>query len=471
MPPNKISRYLARILAITVALGAVFWASHTPSRPATCEFADIASPPYVPASLVIDLDGDGVELTDVNTSKVMFDQDINGFAEVTGWVTSDDGFLVFDRNGNKQIDNSLELFGRSTDYDDGFALLSQLDTDRDGAITNSDGEFSKLFVWRDLQRNAIVDFGEVADLASYGIAEIDLSAQEVDELNQGNQVILRGRAGLSDGKNLVVEAVKFRTNITESAKLLAADFEISDEAYLQPLLFGHGRVASTLVAFTERPELLAQSKELTNILQNGDVSLFAERFEDFFLDWAGVRDVVPGSRGEFVDAKHLELIEAIRIGEFRQFDTRCGVHRRNPNDSAGQMIEYYYQGLKDAFMMRYMAQSAKASILVGEADPNSEEVSGTHPLLFLQPLTLRYSPKKPVLDGNLNTVFDEVFSAVSSGNLKYEEAGLILMALRYDLGENDRLYFEQLRDLLNASSHRAISDNIFKELEKFPIGF
>ena len=471
MRPKKISRYLVRFLAVSVALGAVFWARYSPPRPATCEFADIASTRYIPASLVLDLDSDGVELTDLNTSKVFFDQDINGFAERTAWVASDDGFLVIDRNGNKQIDNSAELFGGSSEHDDGFTLLSQLDTDLDGAITSKDRAFSRLLVWRDLQRNALVDFGEVADLASYGISEIDLAAQEVDELNQGNQVVLRGRAGLSDGKNLVVEAVKFQTNTAESAKILPTDFKVSDEAYLQPLLFGHGRVASTLVAFTERPELLAQSKELTKLLEKGDISLFAEKFEVFFLNWAGVRDVVPGSRGEFVDAEHLELIEAIWIGEFRQFNTRCGVHLRNPNFSAGQMLEYYYQGLKDAFMMRYMAQSSKASALVSGVDAKLEEASGPHPLLFLEPLTLKYSPSNPVLSGNLKSVFDQVLLEVSKGNLKFKDAGLILMALRFDLGENDRFYFEQLRGFLNTSSDRTVSDNILKELNKFPSRF
>ena len=63
--------------------------------------------------LVIDLDGDGVETTTVE-SGVYFDHDDNGFAEKSGWVGKDDGLLVRDINGNGQIDNGTELFGNNS---------------------------------------------------------------------------------------------------------------------------------------------------------------------------------------------------------------------------------------------------------------------------------------------------------------------------------------------------------------------
>jgi hypothetical protein len=49
--------------------------------------------------LVLDLDGDGIE-TLGQQAVTYFDHDGNGFAELTGWVQGDDGFLVFDRNGD-----------------------------------------------------------------------------------------------------------------------------------------------------------------------------------------------------------------------------------------------------------------------------------------------------------------------------------------------------------------------------------
>ena len=63
--------------------------------------------------LVIDLDGDGIETNEEN-STVHFDHDGNGFAESSGWVGKDDGLLVRDLNNNGQIDDGTELFGNNS---------------------------------------------------------------------------------------------------------------------------------------------------------------------------------------------------------------------------------------------------------------------------------------------------------------------------------------------------------------------
>lgn len=83
------------------------------------------NPPASP--LVIDLDGDGVELVSLADSTAYFDLNVDGFAERTGWVSSDDGLLALDVNGNGQIDDNSELFGNMTGFDNGFLQLAQLD--------------------------------------------------------------------------------------------------------------------------------------------------------------------------------------------------------------------------------------------------------------------------------------------------------------------------------------------------------
>lgn len=52
--------------------------------------------------IVFDLDGDGIETTDLNNSGTFFDHDANGFAEQTAWVSPDDGLLVWDRWFHRQ---------------------------------------------------------------------------------------------------------------------------------------------------------------------------------------------------------------------------------------------------------------------------------------------------------------------------------------------------------------------------------
>ena len=66
--------------------------------------------------LVLDLDGDGLELTARTNLSPVFDLDGDGFAEQTGWVRPDDGLLVFDQNANGHIDDIGELFGNPTTY-------------------------------------------------------------------------------------------------------------------------------------------------------------------------------------------------------------------------------------------------------------------------------------------------------------------------------------------------------------------
>ena len=68
--------------------------------------------------IVLDLDGDGVETLGQDAG-VFFDHDANGFAQLFCWVASDDGLLVWNRNGNGQIDDGSELFGNNNLLENG----------------------------------------------------------------------------------------------------------------------------------------------------------------------------------------------------------------------------------------------------------------------------------------------------------------------------------------------------------------
>ena len=81
--------------------------------------------------LVLDLDGDGVELVSLDDSTVLFDMNVDGFAERTGWVNQDDGLLVIDTNGNDRIDDGSELFDDQAGFAHGFAQLAALDSNQD----------------------------------------------------------------------------------------------------------------------------------------------------------------------------------------------------------------------------------------------------------------------------------------------------------------------------------------------------
>ena len=113
--------------------------------------------------LAIDLDGDGVETVSVDNG-VYFDHDGNGFAEKTGWISSDDALLVRDINENGQIDNGSELFGDQTILSNGekaangFEALADLDSNRDGVFDGDDEAFGEIKVWQDFNQNGVVRF-------------------------------------------------------------------------------------------------------------------------------------------------------------------------------------------------------------------------------------------------------------------------------------------------------------------------
>ncbi|QFG76744.1 hypothetical protein DMB90_12010 [Raoultella planticola] len=119
--------------------------------------------------IIIDLDGDGIETLSVS-SGVFFDHDGNQFAENTGWVAPDDGLLIFDRDGNGQIDSGSELFGNNTLLKsgklaaNGYQALQELDENKDGQLNSDDAIWASLRIWQDGNSNGRVDEGELLSL-------------------------------------------------------------------------------------------------------------------------------------------------------------------------------------------------------------------------------------------------------------------------------------------------------------------
>jgi len=61
--------------------------------------------------LALDLDGDGIETVALADSTAYFDFNADTNATKAGWIAPDDGWLVWDRNSNGNIDTGRELFG------------------------------------------------------------------------------------------------------------------------------------------------------------------------------------------------------------------------------------------------------------------------------------------------------------------------------------------------------------------------
>lgn len=97
--------------------------------------------------LVIDLDGDGVELTGVERG-ASFDIDADGTPDRVSVPTGGDAFLALDRDGDGRITSGAELFGDLTGATDGFRDLARFDLNLDGRITPRDPVFDDLLLFR-----------------------------------------------------------------------------------------------------------------------------------------------------------------------------------------------------------------------------------------------------------------------------------------------------------------------------------
>lgn len=130
--------------------------------------------------VVLDLDGDGLDLVSLTGSPVRFDADSDGAPERTGWVAASDGILALDRNGDGRIGDGSEISfvadlpGAQTDLEG----LAAFDTNGNGLLEAGDDGFGNFLVWRDRDQDGVSDQGELSALGDAGVATISLTRRD-----------------------------------------------------------------------------------------------------------------------------------------------------------------------------------------------------------------------------------------------------------------------------------------------------
>ncbi|MEQ1712129.1 MAG: hypothetical protein ABL908_12095, partial [Hyphomicrobium sp.] len=224
----------------------------------------VTNPPVSP--LVLDLDGDGLDLITMASSHAYFDLDANGFAERTAWIGGDDGFLALDLNGNGRIDDLSELFGAvdpSTAQSlNGFTALAALDNNTDGVIDASDQAFGDLVVWRDGDGDGLTDGGELQSLTTAGVTGINLGASYVDNWYGENWVSHEASFTTTIGSGTIAD-IWFETDTLYSIHRYGEQpLQYDTAVLLLPDLKGYGVLPDLRAAMQERVDLRAAVSDL-----------------------------------------------------------------------------------------------------------------------------------------------------------------------------------------------------------------
>lgn len=208
--------------------------------------------------LILDLDGDGIEITPLSGA-ITFDHDADGVRTGTAWAGADDGLLVLDLDGNGLIDSGRELFGNNTllvngqKAADGYAALRALDANADGLIDAVDAQFAALHVWRDLDQDGVSDAGELQSLEAAGVTQIGLTkAAFTQTLADGTR--LDGQASFTlNGQTRTYTDAWFAENPFYRA--FATSLDASDSVTALPDMQGSGGVRDLREAATLSPVL------------------------------------------------------------------------------------------------------------------------------------------------------------------------------------------------------------------------
>jgi Ca2+-binding RTX toxin-like protein len=175
----------------------------------------------VAAPIILDLDGDGIELKTASESHARFDMDGDDRPDETSWFGSGDAMLFFDSDGNGTVSGPSE-FGFADALPDArsdLAGLAAFDTNEDGRISASDAAYGSFAVWQDLDENGIVGPGEVMTLAQAGVTVIHLSGTPVaGQSPMGGPAVLNiGRFETTTGQGVLAD-VAFTYFTGRSAK-------------------------------------------------------------------------------------------------------------------------------------------------------------------------------------------------------------------------------------------------------------
>ncbi len=239
------------------------------------------STPTLPP-VVIDLDGDGLELISLPESTVSMDVDNDGNKERISWVDADDGFIITDLDGDGNLSSQEELFiaqqtaENDTDLE---ALATLYDTNKDGVLNSDDEKFDDILIFQDKNQDGSSDAGEIFSLDELGINEISVVSDNRQQVLSDGSVI-HGQATYSkiDGTEGVIGDVGLAYSENSSQAGKSSAVEDSNTYENEPIVEINQSASDNLETL-----IGDQNNELI-FLGNHEVSTNSNIFNEFHID-------------------------------------------------------------------------------------------------------------------------------------------------------------------------------------------
>jgi hypothetical protein len=188
--------------------------------------------------LVLDLNGDGISLSNWISNSVYFDTNVtydsstgtyvaDGEEHHTSWVNASDGILVFDPGSTPgpitNITQTLSEFFQGGSYANGFGALATLATPGATAFSAATSltdpntgqlYWNELYVWQDANQDGVSQPSELESLASLGVTSISLepAGNEGQEIN-GSAVTASATYSTATGQ-YEIDSIDLQTDTT-----------------------------------------------------------------------------------------------------------------------------------------------------------------------------------------------------------------------------------------------------------------
>ena len=306
--------------------------------------------------LILDLNGNGkIDLTSTSNG-VHFDHNGDGVSHKSSWVSKEDGILVYDRNGNGNIDDGGELFGNFTQIKDkesnqrlakdGYEALKEFDSNNDGLIDKNDDKFKDLKIWQDANSNGISDEGELKSLDELGIASLSLNHNEVNEdLGGGNTLSLKGSYTKTDGTAHSMGDLNFNVDTINSKFKDGAPLSSEDMARANIKGFGLLRDLRSAAALNKE---LAAALDSYSRLNTKEEQLKA--LPALIKAWSetAVRSGNSNTAGYEVSLKGVKLPSNVNLGAGSNINVDADgnvINSGNPNTRRLSLTPSQYQAL------------------------------------------------------------------------------------------------------------------------------